>query len=106
PRCGQRADMVGKSHRTWFTVFFIPVFPLSGATRFSQCARCGGQFKVDNRQLGTQVAAADRQQSQRAIGLYNSLRASPANSVTLNELMAMYAGMQEYEQAISAARDF
>src|SRR5204863_9131432 len=44
--------------------------------------------------------------SQRAIALYNSLRNSPANSITLNELMTLYATINEFDQAISAARDF
>src|SRR5436309_915600 len=106
PRCGLRADIAGKSVRHWFTLFFIPVFPVSGSRRFSQCTHCGAQFPVEARQLGTQVAAAERQQSQRAIALYNSLRNSPANSITLNELMTLYASMNEFDQAISAARDF
>jgi tetratricopeptide (TPR) repeat protein len=106
PRCNQRADIVGKTYRNWFTLFFIPVFPISRTQRFSQCMNCGAQFPVEARQLGTQVAAAEREQSQRAIGLYNSLRNSPANSITLNELMVLYATMNEYDQAISAARDF
>jgi len=45
-------------------------------------------------------------QREQAIALYNSLRASPANSITLNQLMLMYAGMNEYSQAISAANEF
>jgi tetratricopeptide (TPR) repeat protein len=106
PRCGQRADIVGKSVRNWFTLFFIPVFPVSGARGFSQCSKCGAQFPVEARQLGQQVAAAERDQSQRAIALYNSLRNSPANAITLNELMTMYASMNEFDQAISAAREF
>jgi len=106
PRCNQRADIVGKTYRTWFTVFFIPIFPISGAQRFSQCSNCGAQFQVEARQLGTQVAAAEREQSQRAIQLYNSLRNSPGNSITLNELMTLYATMEDYDQAISAARQF
>jgi phage terminase large subunit GpA-like protein len=106
PRCGQRTSIVGKSVRSWFTLFFIPVFPVSGTRRFSQCTHCGAQFPVEARQLGQQVAAAERQQSQRAIGLYNSLRNSPANSITLNELMTLYASINEFDQAISAAREF
>jgi tetratricopeptide (TPR) repeat protein len=106
PRCGQRASIVGKTVRSWFTVFFIPVFPLSGSRRFSQCTNCHAQFPVEARQLGQQVAAAEQKQSQRAIGLYNSLRNSPANSITLNELMTLYASMNEFDQAISAAREF
>ena len=106
PRCGQRADFVSKTVRHWFTVFLLPLFPLGSSRRFSQCTHCGAQFPIETRQLGTQVAAAEREQSQRAISLYNSLRNSPAISITLNELMTMYAHMGEYDQAISAARDF
>jgi len=106
PRCNQRATIVGKTYRNWFTIFFIPIFPISGLQRFSQCSNCGAQFAVNARQLGSQVAAAEREQSQRAIQLYNSLRNSPGNSITLNELMTVYASMNDYDQAISAARQF
>jgi tetratricopeptide (TPR) repeat protein len=106
PRCNQRAEIIGKTYRNWFTVFFIPIFPMSGSQRFSQCSNCGAQFPVEARQLGTQVAAAEREQSQRAIQLYNSLRNSPGNSITLNELMTLYASMNDFDQAISAARQF
>jgi tetratricopeptide (TPR) repeat protein len=106
PRCNQRAHILGKTYRNWFTVFFIPIFPISGAQRFSQCSNCGAQFPIEARQLGTQVAAAEREQSQRAIQLYNSLRNSPGNSITLNELMTLYASMNDFDQAISAARQF
>ena len=57
-------------------------------------------------QFAGAAARADAKQLQRAISMYNSLRASPANSITLNELMQMYAAMAEYSQAISAAADF
>src|SRR3954471_14214800 len=106
PRCGQRAEIVGKTIRTWFTVFFLPVFPMGGIKRFSQCSNCGAQFAMAARTLGTQVAAADREQQQRAITLYNSLRNSPGNSITLNELMTLYATLNDFDQAISAARQF
>ena len=106
PRCQQRATIVGKSFRNWFTVFFIPIFPISGAQRFSQCSNCGAEFPVEARTLGNQVAAAEQQQSQRAIQLYNSLRNSPGNSITLNELMTLYASLNAFGEAISAARQF
>lgn len=106
PRCGQRADIVGRRVRQWFTLFFIPIFPVSGLQRFSQCSNCGAQFPIEARQLGNQVAASEREQSQRAIALYNSLHKSPGNSITLNELMTLYATINEFDQAISAARDF
>jgi tetratricopeptide (TPR) repeat protein len=106
PRCNRDADMVGKSYRRWFTFFFIPVFPISAAQYFTQCSNCGGQFPVAPAQLQTRLAESDQQQSQEAISLYNSLRASPANSITLNQLMMMYGSMKEYDQAIGAAADF
>lgn len=106
PRCGQRAEIAGKIYRSWFTVFFIPIFPISSARKFSQCSACGAQFPIDSAALQAEVNRSDGQQLQRAIGLYNSMRASPANSVTLNELMTLYASINEYDQAIAAARDF
>lgn len=106
PRCSQPSNLVGKSYRTWFTLFFIPVFPVSGKTPFCECANCGAQFQVPAEELRQRLAEADRQQNQQAITLYNSLRASPANSVTLNELMTAYASMNEFDQAISAAGEF
>ena len=43
---------------------------------------------------------------QRGITLYNSLRASPANSVTLRKLMTLHLNAGEPGDAISAAADF
>jgi len=106
PRCGQQASLVGKSYRNWFTLFFLPVVPVSGRTQFCQCAACGAQFQVPADELRQRLAEADRQQNQQAITLYNSMRSSPANSVTLNELMTAYASMNEFDQAISAAGEF
>jgi len=106
PRCGQQAAIFGKTYRTWFTLFFIPVFPVSGAKKFSQCGNCGAQFPVHVGELAARVTQSDAAQNQRAIAMYNSMRQSPANSVTLNELMSLYASMGEYDQAISAAHEF
>jgi tetratricopeptide (TPR) repeat protein len=106
PRCSRQTEMLGKTYRTWFTLFFIPVFPVSGAHPISQCRLCGAKFPVSTRELSSRVASSDREQSARAIAMYNSLRNSPANSVTLNDLMTLYASMSEYDQAISAAGQF
>jgi len=106
PHCNQTADIVGRSYRQWFTVFFIPIFPISGKTSFSRCNNCGSTFQVPASELATRVADTQREQSQRTISLYNSLRNSPANSVTLNELMTLYAGLGEFDQAIGAAGQF
>ena len=92
--------------RPWFTAFFIPVFPMGGGRRFTQCSNCGASFALPPEQFATATSRADARQVQRGIGLYNSLRASPANSVTLNELMTLYATIGEPGQAVSAAADF
>lgn len=106
PRCGRATQMLAKSVRTWFTVFFVPVFPISGRKEFTQCAACGAQFAVSPQELQRSVSDADQQASQQAIGLYNSMRAPPANAVTLNQLMSLYASIKEYDQAISAAAEY
>ena len=46
PSCHQNADIVGKAYRQWFTVFFIPIFPISGRTAFTECSSCHSQFPV------------------------------------------------------------
>ena len=106
PQCARETDLVPKSFRNWFTVFFIPVFPISGRTDFCECANCHAQFTLKADELRARLAHADQEQNQKAIALYNSLRASPANSITLNELMMTYASMKEYDQAVSAAGEF
>jgi len=106
PRCGREADLLARNYRQWFTLFFIPIFPISGNTRFSECSNCHARFQVPAEELRARLQVGQQQQNQQAIALYNSLRASPANSVTLNELMQIYATMKEFDQAISAAGQF
>jgi tetratricopeptide (TPR) repeat protein len=106
PRCGRETELVAKRYRNWFTLFFIPVFPISAPRKFIQCVSCGAQFPLAGDAVRATAEASDAQQTQQAIGLYNSLRASPANSITLNQLMMLYASLKEYDQAISAAADF
>ncbi|HEY8667683.1 MAG TPA: zinc-ribbon domain-containing protein [Tepidisphaeraceae bacterium] len=106
PSCRQQTTMIARSHRNWFTLYFIPVFPISGKSSFTECSSCHARFQVTLDQLQANVNAGEQQQSQRGIAMYNSLRANPANAITLNELMTLYASMNEFDQAISAARDF
>lgn len=106
PRCHREADIVGKFYRPWFTIFLLPIIPLARRRPFSQCTNCKAQFPVAADQLQSRLDKNDQAQSQEAIALYNSLRASPANSITLNQLMILYASMKEYDQALGAAADF
>lgn len=106
PKCRQQATLQNKAVRTWFTLFFIPVFPMGAKRQFCQCSNCNTQFRGRAEQLSQKVAASQQQDFQQAIQMYNSLRASPANSVTLNNLLEQYLQLQEYDQAISAANEF
>src|SRR4051812_7664084 len=106
PRCGNPATIFGRTYRTWFTIFFLPVFPMSGSRRFSECSVCHAQFPVPVEDVRRGLAAAEAQENQQAITLFNSLRASPSNSITVNQLMLLYASMNEFNQAISAANEF
>ncbi len=106
PRCNQLANFQGKSYRTWFTLFFIPIFPVSGQKTFCECSNCRGQFKLTLEQLKARLQQSQQASMQQSIQMYNSLRASPANSVTLNNLMLLYLQLHEYDQAISAANEF
>jgi tetratricopeptide (TPR) repeat protein len=106
PRCGTPSAMVGKTVRPWFTLFFLPLFPVGGTRTFTQCTSCQASFAVAPEQLANQAARVDAKQNERAIAMYNSLRTSPANSITLNDVMQLYASLGEFDQAISAAAEF
>jgi tetratricopeptide (TPR) repeat protein len=106
PRCSRQAGFQNRAARTWFTLFFIPLFPMSAKRPFCQCQNCQAQFKGSAEQLGKKSAVSQQQLTQRAIQMYNSLRASPSNSVTLNNLLLLYLQIGELNQAISAANEF
>jgi tetratricopeptide (TPR) repeat protein len=106
PSCRREVGLVPMSFRNWFTLFFIPVFPISGRSSYCQCPECGAQFPGAAADLRRELAGSEQRQSQEAIALYNSLRASPANSVALNQLMALYASLSDHDAAVAAANDF
>jgi hypothetical protein len=47
PRCDAQEEYDRKQSRPFFTVFFIPLFPVGGASRFIQCRGCGQMFSED-----------------------------------------------------------
>jgi tetratricopeptide (TPR) repeat protein len=106
PNCKQRALFQPQTARSWFTFFLIPIFPVGGKITLSQCGNCRMQFRLSPSALASTVEASQQKQMQQAIQMYNSLRASPANSVTLNNLMLLYLELHEMDQAISAANEF
>ncbi len=106
PRCGRTGTLAGQRARPWFTAFLIPLFPIGGGRRFTRCRACGTSFAAPPEQIARAASRSDAQQVRRGITLYNSLRASPGNSVTLQELMTLYLSIGEPAQAVGAAADF
>ena len=107
PRCGRSVELLGKRGRSWLTLFMVPLIPVGGAKQITECPNCQARFALTPEELARrseQHVAGNA--NQRGIQLYNSLRASPANSVTLNELMHLYGGVGEFHEAIRSAGQF
>jgi zinc-ribbon family len=47
---GCRGDLVLKENKTWFTLFFMPIFPITSKGKFYQCTRCEGTYKSEAKQ--------------------------------------------------------
>jgi hypothetical protein len=44
PQCQGECGYALNSVREWFTLYFIPLFPIGGAQRYVECRRCGTTF--------------------------------------------------------------
>src|SRR5207245_816697 len=106
PSCRQQSSIVPMQGRDWFTLFFIPVLPISSAKQFVKCTSCQTCFDMDIEQFRRKAAMPDERAWQQCIRLYNTLRESPKDSVLLNRLLEMYAGMREFEEGLAAGRHF
>ncbi len=51
PRCDRRDQYSLKASREWFTLYFIPVFPIGGLQRYVECRGCGQAFTEDVLQM-------------------------------------------------------
>jgi hypothetical protein len=45
PSCDGESDYILKQVRPFFTLYWLPLFPIGGAERYVECRRCGGAFK-------------------------------------------------------------
>jgi len=129
PNCRHMARLDGMKSQRWFTLYFIPIFPVGSAVRFTQCAGCKAQFRANLDEMraalgasrvppmpGTRTvtvnatapapAAAQGGNFKAAIALFNSMRETPADSAKLAQLLRMYLNMNEPGEAASAGRSF
>jgi len=47
PRCGPEQTYERKHAKRWFTLYFIPVFPVGDLGQFVECGLCHGTYKVE-----------------------------------------------------------
>jgi hypothetical protein len=47
PRCNGASNFAEKRVRNWFTLYFLPIFPMSGSGYYVECQDCRGTFKPD-----------------------------------------------------------
>ena len=47
PQCRREGRYTLSQARSWFTLYFIPLFPIGGSERFVECHTCGGKFVED-----------------------------------------------------------
>jgi hypothetical protein len=47
PQCNERRDYKLKQVRPFFTLFFIPIFPIGAAQRYVECKGCRGTFREE-----------------------------------------------------------
>lgn len=110
PNCNvEDARLVGKMRRTWFTLFFIPVFPIDRreqVQRVSQCRECKKTFDMPIEQLARRASAGGRSSLADTFPVYNALRERPADGKTMLKLLKMYAQLDELTEAEAAARHF
>src|SRR4051812_34642524 len=106
PSCRQQSSIVPMQGRDWFTLFFIPIFPISGAKPFVKCTTCQACFDIDIEEFRRRISIPDQRGLQQCIALYNTLRESPKDSVLLNRLLEMYAALREFDEALAAGRHF
>ena len=45
PRCRSNQPYKLQRVQRWFTLYFIPIFPIGGAERYVECRGCGQAFK-------------------------------------------------------------
>jgi hypothetical protein len=47
PRCNGQSPFEEKRVRRWFTLYFLPVFPIGSSGYYVECQACRGTFKPE-----------------------------------------------------------
>ena len=119
PSCRAQSQLVGKRHGKWFTLYFIPIFPMDSGTRFTQCTQCHAQFRANIDEFRRMAANAappiaggappplpGSNVYAPAIALHNDLLETPGDSAKLLRLMQLYPQLKVPGEALAAIRAF
>jgi hypothetical protein len=116
PRCGPGQSYERKHAKRWFTLYFIPIFPVGDLGQFIECGLCRGTFKIEVlslrapassasnpevelkramlRALIVQVPAdAEPERVQAALATYTRLTSMPVSEAELARERAALAGV-------------
>lgn len=63
PNCHREAMTTISQSRRWFSLFFIPIFPISAKKSIARCNLCGFQYQFDNVHADQLAAAAQPRQA-------------------------------------------
>ena len=95
PNCDRTAEYLLKQVRPWFTLYFIPVFPVGSAERFVECQRCGGTFRE---QVLDMEPPSESDRFVRR--LYNDLLTGSSVESVRDDLVKMGMGRHEAESLV------
>ena len=68
PRCGAQRQYTRKSVRPYFTLYFVPVFPVGQGAELVQCETCGAGFEVSVLEAKPPVRKRDLAEMINAVG--------------------------------------
>jgi hypothetical protein len=105
PACQTEADFVGVNRRQWFTLFFLPIIPMSTAQPACRCENCKAQFNTLLSQMARRGTGGGGDWSH-SIALYNKVRENPSDGAAMLQLLQTYEAMSEPAEAEAAARHF
>jgi len=100
PSCQDTVDYRLKQQRPFFTLFFIPVFPIGGGQRYVECGRCGQTFRE---------AVLDMEppnESQRMLTqLYQELRTGSSLGTVQKKLVALGMDQEKARSIVEQMAD-
>ena len=84
PNCS--GDLQMKKHTRWFTLFFIPIFPVNTLDSFYECNSCSSAYATKIKTILTETTESKEHAIERAKNLYaNALVAAMTHMAIIDE---------------------